>query len=59
VLRRRLEACRQAFDDSRQAHRSITDIAVAFGFSSMAHFSRAFRAQLGLAPSDYRRGVAP
>jgi len=58
VLRRRLEACRQAFDDSRQAHRSITDIAVAFGFSSMAHFSRAFRAQLGLAPSDYRRGVA-
>jgi len=58
VLRRRLEACRQVFDDGRQAHRSITDIALAFGFSSMAHFSRAFRAQLGLAPSDYRRGVA-
>ena len=37
---------------------SITDIAVAFGFSSMAHFSRVFRAHLGLPPSDYRRGVA-
>lgn len=57
ILRRRLEACRRAFDDRAQAQRSITDIAVEFGFSSMAHFSRAFRSHLGLAPSDYRRSA--
>ena len=39
-------------------HRSITDIALGFGFSNMAHFSRVFRAHLGLPPSDYRRGAA-
>lgn len=55
ILRRRLAACRHAFDDRRQAHRSITDIALSFGFQNMAHFSRVFRAHLGLPPSDYRR----
>lgn len=55
VLRRRLEACRRSFDDRAQDRRSITDIALGFGFSNMAHFSRVFRAHLGVAPSDYRR----
>jgi AraC-like DNA-binding protein len=55
ILRRRLDACRRAFDDRTADHRSITDIAFSFGFSNMAHFSRVFRAHLGLAPSDYRR----
>lgn len=58
ILARRLEACRQAFDDRATGHRSITDIALAFGFSNMAHFSRVFRAHLGVAPSDYRRLAA-
>jgi AraC-like DNA-binding protein len=57
ILRRRIEACRQTFDDRRNDRRSITDIAVAFGFSSMAHFSRVFRAHLGVPPSDYRRAL--
>ncbi|GAP36287.1 helix-turn-helix domain-containing protein [Piscinibacter sakaiensis] len=56
ILRRRIEACRLAFEDPAQQRRSITDVALAHGFSSMAHFSRVFRAQLGVAPSDYRRG---
>ncbi|MET0334269.1 MAG: helix-turn-helix domain-containing protein [Rhizobacter sp.] len=55
ILRRRLEACRRSFDDRGHDHRSITDIAIGFGFSNMAHFSRVFRARLGVAPSDYRR----
>jgi AraC-like DNA-binding protein len=55
ILRRRLEACRRSFDDRACDHRSITDIAFSNGFSNMAHFSRVFRAHLGLAPSDYRR----
>jgi AraC-like DNA-binding protein len=57
ILRRRLESCRRAFDDRASAHRSITDIALGFGFSNMAHFSRVFRAHLGVAPSDYRRAA--
>jgi transcriptional regulator GlxA family with amidase domain len=32
--------------------------AIGFGFSNMAHFSRVFRAQLGVAPSDFRRALA-
>jgi AraC-like DNA-binding protein len=57
ILARRLEACRQAFVDQASAHRSITEIALAAGFQNMAHFSRVFRAHLGAAPSDYRRGA--
>lgn len=57
ILRRRLEACRQSFDDRSQHGRSITEIAFAFGFSNMAHFSRVFRSHLGMAPSDYRRAA--
>lgn len=55
VLRRRLEACRRDLADRGHDHRSITDIAFSHGFSNMAHFSRVFRAHLGVAPSDYRR----
>jgi len=57
ILARRLDACRQAFDD-RASRRSITDVALAFGFSNMAHFSRVFRSHLGMSPSDYRRAGA-
>jgi AraC-like DNA-binding protein len=55
VLARRIEACRAAFDDPGSNERSITEIALAFGFSSMAHFSRVFRAHVGLSPSEFRR----
>lgn len=55
LLARRLEACRAAFDDPRLAERSITEIALAHGFSNMAHFSRVFRSHVGLSPSEYRR----
>jgi AraC-like DNA-binding protein len=57
ILHRRLEACRRSFDDRRNDHRSITEIALGFGFSNMAHFSRVFRTHLGVPPSDYRRAA--
>lgn len=57
ILQRRLDACRRSFDDRGHDHRSITDIAIGFGFSNMAHFSRVFRTHLGVAPSDYRRAA--
>jgi AraC-like DNA-binding protein len=55
VLARRLDACRGAFDDPRWAGRSITEIALAHGFSNTAHFSRVFRASAGVSPREYRR----
>ena len=58
ILARRLEACRQVLADRTSGHRSITEIALGNGFQNMAHFSRVFRAHLGVAPSDYRRGAA-
>ena len=57
ILPRRLEACCQCFDDRAHSHRSITEIALGFGFSSMAHFSRVFRSHVGVSPSDYRRAA--
>jgi AraC-like DNA-binding protein len=57
VLHRRLQACLATFSDGAQQHRSITDIALGFGFSNPAHFSRVFRSRFGLTPSDYRRAA--
>jgi AraC-like DNA-binding protein len=50
VLVKRLSECRREI----RAHggRSITDIAYAWGFNSPAHFSRAFKKQFGVCPSD-------
>lgn len=58
VLARRLDACRDAIAARDAPSRSITDIALAHGFSSMAHFSRVFRARIGVPPSEYRRAAA-
>ena len=55
VLDRRLERCRRAFEDPRQAHRTIGEIAFAWGFSDLSHFTRRFRAEFGVSPGEYRR----
>jgi len=54
VLEQRLEACRRAFDDPAAAARPISDIAFAWGFNELSHFSRAFKARFGVAPRDFR-----
>ena len=56
ILARRLDACQRMLRDRASEHRSITDIALGNGFQNMAHFSRVFRAHLGMPPSDWRRG---
>jgi AraC family transcriptional regulator len=54
VLRARVE--RAVFLLGRAAsRRSLTEVALACGFSSSAEFSRAFRAQVGVTPSAFRR----
>lgn len=55
ILSRRIDRCRRALEDSAQSHRTIGDIAYAWGFSDLSHFCRRFKSEFGLSPSDYRR----
>lgn len=50
----RLEQSRASLGDARQQHRKITDIAFDHGFGDYATFSRLFKMQFGLTPSEYR-----
>jgi AraC-like DNA-binding protein len=50
----RLDGCRG--DLERRSDRTISEIAFAWGFSSSAHFSRAFRKRFGITPTEFRRG---
>jgi AraC-like DNA-binding protein len=38
---------------------ALADIAMACGFCDQAHFSRVFKAQIGVSPGQYRRGSNP
>lgn len=58
IQERRLERCRKALEDPAQAHRSVSEIAYAWGFSDMTHFGRKFRHAFGPLPSEYRRARA-
>ncbi len=53
ILRRRLKACRQNLIDPATTQ-SVTDVAYAWGFSSLAYFSRVFKEAYGMSPRDYR-----
>lgn len=52
VWRRRAEQCRRDFLQCKPAQR-ISDIAFRWGFNDIAHFSRFFKQQFGLAPRDF------
>jgi AraC-like DNA-binding protein len=54
VRRRRLQECRAALEDPSAIGRSITDIAFAWGFSSLPTFYRSFNDAFGVAPGDLR-----
>ena len=51
ILGRRLERCRADLTDP---NRTVTDVAFGWGFRSLAHFSRAYRARFGGSPSQDR-----
>ncbi len=53
----RRERLRRAFDDLTDSlDDSVLDIALRWGFSDAAHFSRVFKREYGLSPSDVREG---
>ena len=54
IVEQRLLRCRDALRDPGQSARSITDIALSWGFSDASHFSTAFRRRFGHAPRDAR-----
>ena len=54
IRRARLERCREELLDRRLPARSVTEIALRWGFNDSAHFSRAFKARYGLSPRMMR-----
>jgi AraC-like DNA-binding protein len=56
VQSRRLEECRAALASPLSRDRSVTDIAFAWGFNSLASFYRAFRRRFGISPGEVRGG---
>lgn len=50
----RLERCKTAYGQPEFAQRSISDIALLYGFNDFSHFSRSFKATYGCTPRDYR-----
>jgi len=55
IMRRRLEECASQLRNALWQGRSITDTAFTWGFSSMAHFTRAFKERFAVTPTEYRR----
>jgi AraC-like DNA-binding protein len=55
ILRRRLEECAKQLSSVLWRGHTITEIAFASGFNSAAHFTRAFRDEYHMTPSQFRR----
>jgi len=50
----RLENCHRELQNAAADHRSITDIALKWGFNSLSHFSTLFKKRFGRGPRDVR-----
>lgn len=55
ILRRRLQASMRDLTQTGGPQRTITDIALSWGFTNIAHFSRVFHQHTGLPPSEFRQ----
>ena len=58
VQAQRLERCRRDLSDPAHAARHISDIAFAWGFNDLAHFSRIFKQRFGASPREWREHPA-
>nr|WP_315213044.1 helix-turn-helix domain-containing protein [uncultured Duganella sp.] len=55
VWNKRLENCRRELAAATLRKRTIGEIAYSWGFSDVAHFSRAFRERYAVSPRDFRK----
>jgi AraC-like DNA-binding protein len=55
IRERRLDRCRRDLGDPALAEETVFTIAVRWGFTSQAHFSRLFRAAYGNTPREFRQ----
>lgn len=54
----RLQGCRQALADTAFSRFTVAEVAYHFGFKDASHFSRAFKAEFGVTPVQFRREQA-
>lgn len=54
IWQRRVMQCAMVLRSPAEAQRSITDVALSWGFSNASHFSRVFKASLGTSPREFR-----
>jgi AraC-like DNA-binding protein len=57
LLLMRLQSVHAVLTDPREAHRSISDIALDSGFGDVSYFNRAFRNHYGASPTAIRRSA--
>lgn len=57
IRRRRLEECKKRLADPMWRHRSITELAYAWGFNNTTHFARVFRERYGISPREFRNAA--
>jgi AraC-like DNA-binding protein len=57
VAARRLEECHAALADPAAVHRSVADIAFAWGFNSLPTFYRSFGKRYGMSPRDAQERI--
>ena len=57
VQRQRLERCKRDLADPACQARHIGEIAFAWGFNDLAHFSRIFKQRFGVSPREWREQV--
>jgi AraC-like DNA-binding protein len=50
----RLDRCRADLENFTLRHKSVTQVAMSWGFNDLAYFSRAFRRRFGCPPSGVR-----
>ncbi len=57
IRERRLQHCQADLADPRFLPRTITEIALFWGFSDSAHFSHCFKQRFGISPREFRARV--
>jgi AraC-like DNA-binding protein len=54
ILSRRLERCRKELEGPSSSAATISEIAFRYGFNDYRHFNRAFKAEFGESPREFR-----